>query len=119
MAKAAESTSRSRPRRAVAKTAAKADANAGPAKPRTRASSRKSDKAVVDRLVELLQSPLVSDLLAVGAMAAVASIAEQMTRDGEGRDNKRAVKAAAKAAASAIGARLLAEFRPKAAATKA
>jgi len=63
-------------------------------------------------IVKLLDHPLVADLLAVGAMAAVAAIADHnvKTRTGEAKSgSSRAVKAAGKAAAAAIGKRLLSE----------
>lgn len=66
----------------------------------------------VDALVKLLQSPLVIDLLAVGATAALAAITEtRSSRAQRARgDSGRTVKAAGKAAAAAIGRRLQSEF---------
>ena len=68
----------------------------------------------VDALLKLADHPLVGDLLAVGAMAAVAAIAEsgfsgKKTGPKTGGSTK-AVKAAGKAAAAAIGKRLITEF---------
>ena len=66
----------------------------------------------VDALIKLLQSPLVIDLLAVGATAALAAITEHRSSRTQGAisNPKRAVKDAGKAAASAIGRRLKNEF---------
>ena len=82
------------------------------AKPRAaprRASSASSTGFDIGKLID---HPLVADLLAVGAMAAVAAIAEHSvkTRTGEREaGSSRAVKSAGKAAAAAIGKRLLTE----------
>ena len=66
-------------------------------------------KGAADALWKLAEHPLVGELLAVGATAAVAAIAE-----GSGKGKKsvssKAVKAAGKAAAAAIGSRLITEF---------
>ena len=65
----------------------------------------------VDALVKLLQSPLVIDLLAVGATAALAAITEQRSSRAQGgQSSGRTMKAAGKAAAAAIGRRLATEF---------
>ena len=66
----------------------------------------------IDVLAKLADHPLVTDLLAVGAMAAVAAIADYgvAKKTGAAADGSRkAVKAAGKAAAAAIGQRLLKE----------
>lgn len=65
--------------------------------------------------IKFLQSPLVTDLLAVAATAALASLAEHgvTNRDKGGKPAKRAgkaAKAAGKAAANAIGRRLTEEI---------
>lgn len=69
--------------------------------------------AAADMFVKLLQSPIVADLLAVAATAALAALAEHgFSRAGASGDQKRAgkaVKAAGKAAAAAIGRRLKTE----------
>jgi hypothetical protein len=65
-----------------------------------------------DAFIKLLQSPLVAELLTVAATAALAALAEQgFSRSGAGdkRRSGRAVKAAGKAAAAAIGRRLATE----------
>jgi hypothetical protein len=66
----------------------------------------------MDALAKLADHPLVTDLLAIGAMAAVAAIAEHgvAKKNGSSSDGSRkAVKAAGKAAAAAIGQRLMKE----------
>ena len=66
-----------------------------------------------DALLKLADHPLVADLLAVGAMAAVAAIAEQGfsgKSKGKTSGSSKAVKAAGTAAAAAIGKRLITEF---------
>ena len=76
----------------------------------SRSSSSQSDP--VDALIKLLQSPLVIDLLAVGATAALAAITEHRSGRAQGAmgNSKKALKAAGKAAASAVGRRLATEF---------
>ena len=66
-----------------------------------------------DALKKLLESPLVAELLAVGATAALAALAEhRFGRAGEGssRRTSRAIKEAGKAAAAAMGRRIGTEF---------
>lgn len=73
----------------------------------------------VEALSRLADHPLISELLAVGALAAVAAIAEAGSKDPQVAKSTDAVKKAGKAAATAIGARLLKEFSSgKAAVTK-
>ena len=76
----------------------------------SRSSSSQHDP--VDALIKLLQSPLVIDLLAVGATAALAAITETRSNRAQGAvwNNKKTLKAAGKAAASAVGRRLANEF---------
>ena len=74
------------------------------------ASTRKATNKGLERLTELADHPLVSELIAVGAMAAVAAIADQF--DGKNRPTARHVKAAARAAATAMGTHLLTELTP-------
>lgn len=62
-----------------------------------------------EAFIKLLQSPLVAELVAVAATAAVASLAEEGFNRSSGSGGKRAgraVKLAGKAAAAAIGRRL-------------
>ena len=66
----------------------------------------------MDALTKLAEHPLVGDLIAVGALAAVATIMETGKNDPASVKSAKAAKAAGKAAAAAIGARLLKEFAP-------
>jgi hypothetical protein len=63
----------------------------------------------IEGLMKLADHPLVGDLIAVGALAAVAAIAESGRDDPAKLKSANAVKAAGKAAAAAIGARILKE----------
>src|SRR3954471_18218724 len=70
---------------------------------------RSNDSNMGEAFIKLLQSPLVADLVAVAATAALASLAEEgFNRSGAsgGKRAGRAVKMAGKAAAAAIGRRL-------------
>ncbi|MEJ7776272.1 MAG: hypothetical protein WKF52_02555 [Sphingomicrobium sp.] len=76
-------------------------------------SDRKADgyaSTAADALMKLLESPLVADLLAVGATAALAALAEHRYGRGKGSGAKRALKGAVTAAAGAIGRRIATEF---------
>ena len=100
-----------------AKTAARKPARATGADRRKTSDRRKtpnrrtSDLTAADALFKLIESPLVADLLAVGATAALAAIAESRfsRKDDVGRKSSKALKAAAKAAAAAMGRRLSSE----------
>ena len=63
-----------------------------------------------DAIAKLAEHPIVSDLIAIGATAAVAAIAAGMSSK-SGKTSGKAVKDAGKAAAAAIGARLMTEFQ--------
>ena len=78
---------------------------------RRKSNRRTSDLTAADALFKLIESPLVADLLAVGATAALAAIAESRFSRGDdlGRKSSKALKAAAKAAAAAMGRRLTTE----------
>jgi hypothetical protein len=78
---------------------------------RRKSDRRTSDLTAADALFKLIESPLVADLLAVGATAALAAIAESRfsRRDDIGRKSSKTLKAAAKAAAAAMGRRLSTE----------
>ena len=80
----------------------------------SRSRSKSSQSDPVDALIKLLQSPLVIDLLAVGATAALAAITEHRSSRAQGamdtRGSKKALKAAGKAAATAVGRRIANEF---------
>jgi len=93
-------------------------------KPKTRALAerrssgrgRRSADTAADAFIKLLQSPLVAELVAVAATAALATLAEQgftSRGGGGGSRGKRAgvaVKEAGKAAAAAVGRRLSIEI---------
>jgi hypothetical protein len=64
----------------------------------------------LEALSRLADHPLVSELLAAGALAAVAAVAEAGARDPGAVKSADSAKKAGKAAAAAIGARLLREF---------
>ena len=100
------------------KTARKSRASGSTTPARVSGSSRSGSGSqgtqadLVDALIKLLQSPLVIDLLAVGATAALAAITEQRSSRAQGAvgNSKKALKAAGKAAASAVGRRIATEF---------
>lgn len=80
-----------------------------------RSSSQSREKSggaadgVGDAFIKLLQSPLVAELVAVAATAALAALAEHgFTTGGDTRSKRagKAVKEAGKAAAAAVGRRL-------------
>ena len=108
-----------KPKKAKATAARKASAKPAPkAKQRAAARAKAAPRRATGQgsagfdIVKLIDHPLVADLLAVGAMAAVAAIADHhvKTRTGETESgSSKAVKAAGKAAAAAIGKRLLTE----------
>lgn len=90
------SASARKPSRAIATTGA------------TRRSAGANQDGMGEAFIKLLQSPLVADLLAVAATAALAALAEHgFSKSGAGGKRAgRAVKEAGKAAAAAIGRRL-------------
>lgn len=87
---------------------------------RSRPQSEGTQSDIIDALIKLLQSPLVIDLLAVGATAALAAITESRSSRTENvvGNSKKTLKAAGKAAASAVGRRLQNEFEEITAASK-
>ncbi|MEO5774662.1 MAG: hypothetical protein ABIQ32_11170 [Sphingomicrobium sp.] len=102
-AKAKKASPKSAPRKALATRPQKSSGG-----------SRKDDaNNAADMFVKILQSPIVADMLAVAATAALAALAEHgFSRSGANGDGKRAgkaVKEAGKAAAAAIGRRLKTE----------
>ena len=81
-----------------------------PAKSAAAAGRVDNDMNAADALIGLLESPLVADVLAVGAAAALAAFTtSRVSRRREG-GTKQAIKNAAKAAAAAMGERLSEEF---------
>lgn len=99
---------------AKAKKPSNSKAKAVSRKPvRASSSSRKSrsgDFDAVDALLNLLKSPLVAELLAVGATAAMAAITEARSSRTRGDESAKMMKTAGKAAAAAIGRRIANEF---------
>ena len=87
--------------------------------------SGSDEGGISEALIKLLQSPLVADLLAVAATAALAALAEHgfsnrgAGTNPTGRRAGRAIKEAGKAAAAAIGRRVGNEFQEIRAASKA
>jgi hypothetical protein len=80
---------------------------------RTEGGRRSSDAGMSDAFIKLLQSPLVAELVAVAATAALASLAEHGFTSSGGSRGKRAgkaVKEAGKSAAAAVGRRLSSEI---------
>jgi hypothetical protein len=63
-----------------------------------------------DALSRFAENPIVADLIAIGATAAVTAIASGMSSKST-KTSGNAVKDAGKAAAAAIGARLMTEFQ--------
>jgi hypothetical protein len=79
-----------------------------------RQSSQSDNGGMGDAFLKLLQSPLVAELMAVAATAALAALAEHGFNPadaGRGKRAGKAVKEAGKAAAAAIGRRLTNEFQ--------
>ena len=74
-----------------------------------------SQESMGDAFIKLLQSPLVAELVAVAATAALAALAEHGFTS---RDETTRSRRAGKAAASAIGRRLANEFEEIRAAAK-
>ncbi len=86
---------------------------------KTKSTGTRAKRGSFESLAKLADHPLLADLLAAGAIAAVAAIADARLND-KGQSSSKAVKAAGKAAAAAIGKKLIGEFGAVAdAATKA
>ena len=100
--------------------AKKRASSGGGSSKRARSKSSSNQKDPVDALIRLLQSPLVIDLLAVGATAALAEITEQRSSRAQGAvgNSKKALKEAGKAAAKAVSRRLANEMDEIRAASK-
>lgn len=72
--------------------------------------AKSASTGAVDALAKLAEHPIVADLIAIGATAAVTTIATSMSSK-SGKSSTRAVKDAGKAAAAAIGKRLMDEVK--------
>lgn len=90
--------------------AVKAVAKAAAPKADKKKKAGKKSKGAADALWKLAEHPMVAELLAIGATAAVAAIAEAGLDKGKKNVASKSVKQAGKAAAAAIGARLISEF---------
>ena len=86
----------------------KAKTKSGVSKTKKNKSSRA--QSGFDAVAKLAEHPIVADLIAIGATAAVTAIAAGMSSK-SGKTSGKAVKDAGKAAAAAIGARLMTEFQ--------
>jgi hypothetical protein len=71
---------------------------------------REPGMSAADALMGLLESPLVADILAAGAAAALAAFAQRGLTRRQDRSSKTVIKNAAKAAATAMGARIAEEI---------
>ncbi len=80
------------------------------ARPDTKAGRKTVKKEGFDGLAKLVNHPLVADLLAAGAIAAVAAIAEHQMGKGKGQTSSRMVKSVGKAAAAAMGKKLMGDL---------
>jgi hypothetical protein len=117
----AKTTTAKAPKKVKKAAKASTKAVALKAKPEGKKGKKKS-RGAADALWKLAEHPLVGELIALGATAAVAAIAEQsIAREGKGKKkvpSNAAVKAAGTAAAAAIGQRLINEFTDIKKATK-
>ena len=95
------------------KPKAKKNKNAGTGKRERKAAKPTSLKSgnAADALLKLAEHPIIADLIAVGATAAVAAIVKSKSGEASKSGSTKAVKDAGKAAAAAIGARLMDEFK--------
>ena len=100
-----------KPAKAKAKTATKSAAKKPAQKAKTKAKSKKAANKGYVALAKLAEHPLVIDLIAIGATAAVAALAGRaQAGKTSGAKTKSSVKAAGQAAAVAVGKRLMTEF---------
>lgn len=94
--------------KAGARRSSKSSAGAGSRSSRAKRKPRpESGMSASEALVGLLESPLVADILAAGAAAALGAIAQRgFSRRDKAASTKAALKGAAKAAAAAMAARI-------------
>lgn len=121
MAKAATTKDKGKPDKTGKKSATKKSAAQGLTgdagkkskdgkKARKQSAAKSSERhSALQNLARLADHPLVADLLAAGAVAAVAAIAEQQIGP-DRKPSSKMVKSAGKAAAAAIGKKLMGEF---------
>ena len=84
-------------------------AKAGPKRKARGSTAKASNLTAADALAGLLESPLVADILAAGAAAALATMAQRGLSRRQGGGAKAALKTAVKAAATAMGTRIAEE----------
>ena len=92
------------------KVKAKKDKGPKPGKAEKKASGKSKAREGFDGLAKLVDHPMVADLLAAGAIAAVTAIAEHQMGKGKSQSSSRMVKSAGKAAAAAMGKKLMGNF---------
>ncbi len=90
----------------TSKKGAKKDAGAKKSEKKSNSKTRDG----FDGLAKLIDHPLVADLLAAGAIAAVAAIAEHQVNKGKGQTSSKMVKSVGKAAAAAMGKKLFGDI---------
>ncbi len=90
--------------------AAKAKKKSGEGGKKAKKSKAGKAETAFDAVTKLAEHPIVADLIAIGATAAVTAIAAGMSSK-SGRTSNKVVKDAGKAAAAAIGARLMSEYQ--------
>lgn len=95
-----------KPKKKTSKAAKAVTLKAAPVNGKKKAKKPKSEGLEV--LWKLAEHPLVGELLAIGATAAVAAVADHSGK--KKHSSSKTAKAAGKAAAAAIGARLISEF---------
>ena len=88
------------------------------AKAGKKAGARSAKRKGFDGLAKLVDHPLVADLLAAGAIAAVAAIAEHQMGKTKGQSSSKMVKSVGKAAAAAMGKKLMGDIGTIAGAAK-
>ena len=107
MAKNKTVASKAKPRK---KASAAKRSGAATVKVKARKTKSGKSQTAYDALARMAEHPIVADLIAIGATAAVTAIAAGMSRK-SGKTSGKAVKDAGKAAAAAIGARLMTQFK--------
>jgi hypothetical protein len=114
MAKTASETAEKaikKKKKAVAATNAKIKVKVKKAGTKADKPAKKKTKSEgFDGLAKLVDHPLVADLLAAGAMAAVAAIAEHQLGKNGRQGSSKMVKSVGKAAATAMGRKLMGDI---------
>lgn len=111
-AKAAKKAKAAKPKKASKSGKAKGKGSKAQSGAKRADEGRSRSSGAGDAIVKILESPLMVDLIAVGATAALAAIAEhRFGRDSEEKGTAQAAKSAGKAAAAAVGRRLTSEIQ--------